>query len=235
MAVRLRFRTESIPLASEWVTFGGKSHQNRFPPARWSNEPRVRSTTVRRLGILAQHGHPWPCLWELAQMQDVEVRRPEWKKELYARPGSAAERRSKRRRSSARTREFGAAAVRWTSEGSRADTMSARPSRPAPIALVTFPERKLPRAVGRRGKRHGCRTPRLLGPAFAGMTSIESPAREREAITPPSAARKAAPRRSAARCRSIRTHARARCGSAASSTGETARPACKPHHRPAAA
>src|SRR5690348_14309672 len=31
---------------------------------------------------------------------------------------------------------------------------------PAPMALVTFPERKVTRAVGRRGKRHGCRVSR---------------------------------------------------------------------------
>src|SRR5574338_474197 len=33
---------------------------------------------------------------------------------------------------------------------------------PAPMALVTFPERKVTRAVGRRGKRHGCRASTCL-------------------------------------------------------------------------
>src|SRR5690348_17671920 len=52
------------------------------------------------------------------------------------------------------------------SKGSRADTTSARPSRPARLALVTFPERKVTRAVGRRGKGHGCRTTKSLGPGL---------------------------------------------------------------------
>src|SRR5690348_4308014 len=48
--------------------------------------------------------------------------------------------------------EFAPARARREAQESRANRMLARPSCPAPMALVTFPERKVTRAVGRRGK-----------------------------------------------------------------------------------
>src|SRR5690348_18405743 len=66
-----------------------------------------------------------------------------------------AERASKARLFEHRDVRVRAGAREAGSKGSRADTMSARPSRSARMALVTFPERKVTRAVGRRGKRHG--------------------------------------------------------------------------------
>src|SRR5690242_2711293 len=53
---------------------------------------------------------------------------------------------------SAWTREFAPARLAREAQWSRANWMLARPSCPAPVALVTFPERKVTRAVGRRGK-----------------------------------------------------------------------------------
>src|SRR5690348_2105106 len=50
--------------------------------------------------------------------------------------------------------------------GSRANRTLARPSCPAPMALVTFPERKVTRAVGRHGKRHGRRTECRIPPPW---------------------------------------------------------------------
>src|SRR5690348_12789398 len=72
-------------------------------------------------------------------------------------PSIAAGRAGKARRSSTGKCEFAPARARREAQGSRANRMLARPSCPAPMALVTFPERKVTRAVGRRGKRHGCR------------------------------------------------------------------------------
>src|SRR5690348_5556007 len=71
-----------------------------------------------------------------------------------------AERASKARLFEHRDVRVRAGAREASSKGSRADTTSAGPSRSAQMALVTFPERKVTRAAGRRGKRHGCRAER---------------------------------------------------------------------------
>src|SRR5690348_16950985 len=62
--------------------------------------------------------------------------------------------------------EFAPARARREAQESRANRTLARPSCPAPMTLVTFPERKVTRAVGRRGKRHGCRTAETLDPGI---------------------------------------------------------------------
>src|SRR6185312_14848432 len=64
--------------------------------------------------------------------------------------------------SKARLSEHRDVRVRAGPLGARWDGKSRQPDvgetvMPAPMALVTFPERKVTRAAGRRGKRHGCR------------------------------------------------------------------------------
>src|SRR6185437_2195455 len=81
-------------------------------------------------------------------------------------PSIAAGRAGKARCSSTRMCEFAPARARREAQGSRANRMLARPSCPAPMALVTFPERKVTRAVGRRGKRHGRRTECRIPPPW---------------------------------------------------------------------
>src|SRR5690348_17778392 len=49
--------------------------------------------------------------------------------------------------------EFAPARARREAQGSRANRTLARPSCPAPMALVTFPERKVTRSPGRRAER----------------------------------------------------------------------------------
>ena len=81
-------------------------------------------------------------------------------------PSIAAPSGSKARCPSTGMCEFAPARLAQDAMGSRANRMLARPSCPAPMALVTFPERKVTRAVGRRGKRHGRQLSRSKGTGF---------------------------------------------------------------------
>src|SRR5690348_14586590 len=100
-------------------------------------------------------------------------------------PSIAAGRAGKARCPSTRMCEFAPARVRREAQESRANRMLARPSCPAPMALVTFPERKVTRAVGRRGKRHGCRNQSekaahfVRDPSPAALRATTSPTRGR--------------------------------------------------------